>query len=283
MDTITLVSQNKVFGGIQYVYSHLSQVTHCPMRFAVYLPPQVQTGSKLPCLFWLSGLTCTEQNFIIKSGAQRIAAELGIILIAADTSPRNINIVQEQTSYDFGEGAGFYLNAVTEPWLHYYQMDSYITEELYQLVLKNFSVDQERIGIFGHSMGGLGALNLAFRNPHLYRSVSAFAPIAAPQQSSWGVKAFTGYLGKDKLKWLEYDPISLIATRGWNGPILVDQGTRDEFLMEQLKPELLMDACLKAKIKLNIRMQEGYDHSYFFIATFIEDHIRFHLNEMSVY
>lgn len=282
MDTLTLVSQNKLFGGIQYVYNHLSQVTQCPMRFAVYLPPQVQTGCKLPCLFWLSGLTCTEQNFIIKAGAQRVASELGIILIAADTSPRNINIVQEQTSYDFGEGAGFYLNAVTDPWLHHYKMDSYITEELYQLVLKNFSVDQKRIGIFGHSMGGLGALNLAFRNPHLYRSVSAFSPIATPQQSPWGVKAFTGYLGKDKLKWLEYDPISLIATRGWNGSILVDQGTRDEFLIEQLKPELLMDACFKAKIKLNLRIQEGYDHSYYFIATFIEDHIRFHLNEMSV-
>lgn len=276
MDTIKIIAHNKSFGGTQFVYSHFSTVTECEMRFAVYLPPQSDT-QKLPCLFWLSGLTCTEQNFITKAGAQRIAAELGVILIAPDTSPRLARKPKEQESYDFGEGAGFYVDAVKAPWSRHYRMYSYVTKELYELVLQHFSIDKERIGIFGHSMGGLGALNLALKNPTQYRSVSAFSPICAPLQAPWGIKAFTGYLGEDQTAWHAYDPISLIAEQGWSGSILVDQGTCDEFLTTQLNPELLVDASANAKINLNLRLQEGYDHSYYFIATFIEEHIRFHL------
>ena len=279
MSTLKIISQNKSFGGMQYIYSHLSKITHSEMRFAVYQPPQKDKG-KLPCLFWLSGLTCTEQNFVTKACAQRVAAELGVILIVPDTSPRGVNILKEKESYDIGEGAGFYLDATEEPWSRHYQMDSYITKELHELVLKKFSIDEKRIGIFGHSMGGLGALNLAFRNPHLYKSVSAFSPISSPFQSTLAVKAYTGYLGADKNKWHEYDPISLVKTHGWKGPILVDQGINDEFL-DCLKPTLLIEACAQEQIQLNLRMQEGYDHGYYFIATFIEDHIQFHLAVMS--
>lgn len=279
METIQLVSQNQSFGGTQSVYSHASKITGCKMRFAVYLPPEASTQTKLPCLVWLSGLTCTEQNFITKAGAQRIAAELGVILIAPDTSPRNVNLPHDKDNYDFGEGAGFYVDATTIPWSRHYRMYSYITQELHELVLNNFAVDEHRIGIFGHSMGGLGALTLALNNPKLYKSVSAFAPISAPLQSPWAIKAFQGYLGDDKTKWCQYDPISLITTHGWNGTILIDQGSADDFLIQQLNPELVIEACAKAKVGLNLRMHAGYDHSYYFIATFIEDHIRFHLSE----
>lgn len=281
MNTIQLVSQSQSFGGTQFVYSHCSKVTGCDMRFAVYLPPAALTQTKLPCLVWLSGLTCTEQNFITKASAQRVAAELGVVLIAPDTSPRNVNLPHDKDNYDFGVGAGFYVDALINPWSRHYRMYSYITQELHELILKNFPINEARVGIFGHSMGGLGALNLALNNPKLYQSVSAFAPICAPLQSSWAVKAYTGYLGNDKTNWCPYDPISLISTRGWHGTILVDQGSHDEFLSHQLKPELLVEACTNAKIDLNLRIQENYDHSYYFIATFIEDHIRFHLGVLN--
>ena len=281
MSTLEQVTRSKLFGGTQLVYSHWSKETGCKMRFAVYLPPQAEK-QKSPCLFWLSGLTCSEQNFITKSGAQRVAAELGVILIVPDTSPRHLSLPEESHSYDFGEGAGFYLDAITAPWSRHYRMYSYLSKELYALVLKEFAIDQNRIGIFGHSMGGLGALNLAIRNPDLYQSVSAFSPICAPLESPWGIKAFTRYLGEQKSLWAQYDPIHLIKMYGWQGPILIDQGTADEFLRDQLKPEQLKEACVNAKINLNLRLQDGYDHSYYFIATFIEEHLRFHLEAMTI-
>jgi S-formylglutathione hydrolase len=275
MNTLKIISQNKCFGGMQYVYSHASQATQTEMRFGVFLPPQAIQG-KCPYLVWLSGLTCTEQNFITKAGAQRVAAELGMILIAPDTSPRGLNIPGDKESYDFGEGAGFYVDATEAPWSSHYRMYSYITKELQDLIVANFPVDAKRAGIFGHSMGGFGALVLALKNPEIYKSVSAFAPICAPLSSPWGGKAFTGYLGRDKSQWRAYDPISLIETKGWTGTILVDVGTQDEFLEKQLQPELLQAACNNASVKLNLRMQAGYDHSYYFISSFMEDHLRFH-------
>ena len=193
-----------------------------------------------------------------------------------------MSLPEESHSYDFGEGAGFYLDAITAPWSRHYRMYSYLSKELYALVLKEFAIDQNRIGIFGHSMGGLGALNLAIRNPDLYQSVSAFSPICAPLESPWGIKAFTRYLGEQKSLWAQYDPIHLIKMYGWQGPILIDQGTADEFLRDQLKPEQLKEACVNAKINLNLRLQDGYDHSYYFIATFIEEHLRFHLEAMTI-
>jgi S-formylglutathione hydrolase len=279
MNTIKTISQTKCFDGTQVVYSHPSTITQCEMRFGVYLPPTTAPAKKLPCLFWLSGLTCTEQNFLTKAGAQRIAAELGVILIAPDTSPRGVSLPGDQLSYDFGIGAGFYVDATESPWSTHYRMYSYITSELYDLVLKQFPVDPARIAIAGHSMGGLGALVAALRNPDRYQSVSAFAPIAAPQQSPWGQKAFAGYLGADKSTWQAYDPAALIKAQGWAGTILIDQGTQDEFLKNELHPELFAAACKEAGVTLHLRMQAGYDHSYYFISTFIEDHLRFHFGE----
>jgi S-formylglutathione hydrolase len=280
--TLKLVSQNKCFDGLQQIYSHQSNVINSVMRFGIYLPPQVVSeNKKVPVLYWLSGLTCTEENFITKAGAQRIAAELGLIIVSPDTSPRNLSIPGDKDSYDFGEGAGFYLDATEAPWAAHYQMYSYVSRELFDLVAANFSVSSA--GIFGHSMGGHGALTLALKNPQQYKTVSAFAPICAPMQSHWGQKAFQGYLGNDKKKWEMYDACKLIEKLGWNGPpILIDQGEADKFLKEQeLRPELLQEACLKAKIKLDFRLREGYDHSYYFILTFIEEHLRFHADFLS--
>lgn len=274
--TLTTVSQNKCFGGVQSVYSHASHATGCVMRFGVFLPPQAETR-RVPVLYWLSGLTCTEENFIIKAGAQRVAAELGLAIVMPDTSPRGLNITGEGESYDFGSGAGFYVDATQAPWSQGYRMYSYITQELSELVASAFPVDPARVGIFGHSMGGHGALTIALNNPDYYKSVSAFAPICSPLRCPWGEKALTGYLGTDRASWREYDATSLIEDRGWNGPtLLVDQGTKDQFLESQLKPELLKETCGQSGVSLNLRMQEGYDHSYFFIASFIEDHLRFH-------
>ena len=274
--TLTTVSQNKCFGGVQSVYSHASHATGCVMRFGVFLPPQAETR-RVPVLYWLSGLTCTEENFIIKAGAQRVAAELGLAIVMPDTSPRGLNITGEGESYDFGSGAGFYVDATQAPWSQGYRMYSYITQELSELVASAFPVDPARVGIFGHSMGGHGALTIALNNPDYYKSVSAFAPICSPSRCPWGEKALTGYLGTDRASWREYDATSLIEDRGWNGPtLLVDQGTKDQFLESQLKPELLKETCGQSGVSLNLRMQEGYDHSYFFIASFIEDHLRFH-------
>jgi len=274
--TVTAVSQNKSFGGVQGTYTHDSTETHCAMRFGAFLPPQAQEGT-VPVLYWLSGLTCTEENFIVKAGAQRVAAELGVAIVVPDTSPRGLKLPGEATSYDFGVGAGFYVDATEPPWATNYRMYSYVSEELPRIAAANFPIDPSRAGIFGHSMGGHGALTIALKNPGAYKSVSAFAPICSPMRCPWGEKALTGYLGADRAQWRAYDATALIEDLGWSGPpLLVDQGTKDAFLDEQLKPGLLQQACTQRNIPLDLRMRDGYDHSYFFIATFIEDHLRFH-------
>jgi S-formylglutathione hydrolase len=250
------------------------------MRFGVFLPPQAE-AQRVPVLYWLSGLTCTEENFIVKAGAQRVAAELGLALVVPDTSPRGLKIPGESESYDFGLGAGFYVDATQAPWSRGYRMYSYVTKELPQLVAAEFSVDAARAGILGHSMGGHGALTVALKNQDYYKSVSAFAPISSPMRCPWGEKALTGYLGSDRARWREYDATALIEERGWRGPaLLVDQGRADPFLETQLKPGLLEEACRRAGVPLTLRLQAGYDHSYFFIATFIEEHLRFHARNL---
>lgn len=281
---ITTVTQNKCFDGMQGVYSHTSTETGCTMRFGVFMPPLANSGSALvPVLFWLSGLTCTEENFIVKAGAQRIAAQLGIAIVTPDTSPRGLDLPGIADSYDFGNGAGFYVDATQAPWSQNFRMYSYITRELPALIAANFPVDPARVGIFGHSMGGHGALVLALRHPQVYKSVSAFAPISSPMRCPWGEKALAGYLGPDRAAWREYDASALIKSRGWEGPsLLVDQGTKDQFLETQLKPELLKEACEQAGVTLDLRLQTDYDHSYFFIASFIEDHLRFHARNLSL-
>jgi S-formylglutathione hydrolase len=277
---ISAVSRSKCFGGVQGVYSHASRETGCTMRFGVFLPPQAQ-GERVPFLYWLSGLTCTEENFIVKAGAQRVAAELGLALVVPDTSPRGVRIAGDDQSYDFGLGAGFYVDATREPWARNYRMYSYITQELPGLVAAEFALDPARAGIFGHSMGGHGAITIALKNPGAYKSVSAFAPISSPMRAPWGEKALTGYLGAERAAWREYDATALLEDRGWRGPpLLVDQGTADQFLETQLKPQLLAEACRRAGVPLELRLQEGYDHSYYFIATFIEDHLRFHARKL---
>lgn len=279
-DPMRLISKNKCFGGMQFVYAHVSQITNCTMRFGLFLPEQAH-HLKVPTLYWLSGLTCTEENFIIKAGAQRVAAKLGLAMITPDTSPRELNIQGEKDSYDLGVGAGFYVDAIQSPWDQGYRMYSYITKELPALVHEHFAVDSHRVGILGHSMGGHGALTIALKNPDYFKSVSAFAPISSAIRSPWGEKALQAYLGPNRKTWADYDAVELISSRGWAGPeILVDQGTQDIFLQDQLKPDLLRDACDKAGIKLKLRMQEGYDHSYFFIMTFIEDHLTFHARHL---
>ena len=274
------LSQNRSFGGVQYVYAHAAETTGCDMRFGAFLPPQA-TSRAVPVLYWLSGLTCTEENFIVKAGAQRIASELGLAIVVPDTSPRGLGIPGEAESYDFGLGAGFYVDATEAPWSRGYRMYSYVTKELRALVEEHFPVDAGRAGIFGHSMGGHGALTIALRDPDRYRTVSAFAPIASPMHSPWGEKAFTGYLGADRDRWRDYDATALLDARGWPGPpLFVDQGTDDPVLERQLKPELLKAACERAGVELELRMQRGYDHSYYFVATFIEDHLRFHASRL---
>jgi S-formylglutathione hydrolase len=278
--TIKAVTQNLCFGGVQGVYTHASQETRCAMRFGAFLPPQAKSG-RVPVLYWLSGLTCTEENFIVKAGAQRVASELGLAIVVPDTSPRGLGFPGEGDSYDFGLGAGFYVDAVTAPWSMGYRMYSYVTQELPAEVAAAFPVDPDRVGIFGHSMGGHGALTIALKNPRQFRSVSAFAPIASPMRCPWGEKALMGYLGADRTRWREYDATALIEDRGWPGPpIVVDQGADDQFLASQLKPELLEDASRRAGVSLDLRLREGYDHSYFFIASFIEDHLRIHAGSL---
>jgi S-formylglutathione hydrolase len=275
-----LIEEHFCFGGVQRVYAHQSAATQCRMRFGLFLPPQAQQQN-VPVLYWLSGLTCTEQNFITKAGAQRVAAELGLALIVPDTSPRGVALPGDNDSYDFGLGAGFYVDATQMPWAKHYRMATYIQDELPSLLASLASLDTQACGIFGHSMGGHGALTLALKNPQQYRSVSAFAPICAPSQCTWGQKALTGYLGTDKQLWHEYDACELIRSRGWaHQDILVDQGSADNFLHEQLKPELLQAACAQAGVKLNLRLQQGYDHSYYFIASFIDEHLRFHASRL---
>jgi S-formylglutathione hydrolase len=278
--TLTTVSQNQCFGGVQGVYSHASPETGCTMRFGLFLPPQAKDGL-VPVLYWLSGLTCTEENFIVKAGAQRVAAELGLAIVAPDTSPRGDDVPDDAASYDFGKGAGFYVDATQEQWRKHYRMYSYLTEELPWLVAANFAVDPARAGIFGHSMGGHGALVCALRNPRQYRSLTAFAPIAAPMQCPWGRKAFTGYFGADESRWLDWDASVLVATRPFHSPILLDQGTADQFLAEQLNPEVFADACRRSGQAFELRMHAGYDHGYWFIQTFMEDHLRWHARQLA--
>ncbi len=260
---------------MQGVYRHESKVTGCPMEFAAFTPPQAEQG-RVPVLVYLSGLTCTWENVTVKAGAQRFAASEGMLFVAPDTSPRGFDFPGEHESYDFGSGAGFYVDATEPPWARNYRMYSYVTEELPALIAANFPADGERWGITGHSMGGHGALVVALRNPQRYRSLSAFSPIVAPSRCPWGEKAFRGYLGPDRAAWAEYDATELIAKRGWHSEILIDQGSADEFLDEQLKPEVFRKACADAGAKLTLRLHEGYDHSYYFIATFIEDHFAHH-------
>jgi S-formylglutathione hydrolase len=279
--TLVTVSENRSFEGMQGVYSHESIATGCRMRFGVFMPPQAARGP-VPVLYWLSGLTCTEENFITKAAAQRVAAELGLAIVTPDTSPRGLDLPGIADSYDFGSGAGFYVDATQTPWAQNFQMDAYVTRELPRVVAANFPVDVQRTGIFGHSMGGHGALVLALRNPEQYRAVSAFAPIASPMHCPWGERALGGYLGADRATWADYDACALVEARGWNGPpLLVDQGAADPFLQTQLKPELLQQACARSGVALDLRLRAGYDHSYFFIASFIESHLRFHAQHLT--
>jgi S-formylglutathione hydrolase len=261
------------FNGWQDVYQHPSQTLGCAMNFAIYLPPQAKT-EKLPVLYWLSGLTCTEQNFITKSGAQRYAAEHGVIIVAPDTSPRGDEVAND-AAYDLGQGAGFYLNATQTPWAAHYRMYDYVVEELPALIEANFPATDAR-AISGHSMGGHGALSIALKNPGRYRSVSAFSPIVAPSQVPWGEKAFTTYLGNDREIWKAWDTVELIASVQEKLPLLVEQGQADEFLANQLKPHLLQAACARANHPLQLNLRAGYDHSYYFIASFIGEHIAYH-------
>lgn len=270
-----LKSKNKLHGGELSFLQHHSDCNQSLMSFAVYLPPQAQT-QKVPVLYFLSGLTCTEENFMIKSGAQRFAAEHGLALVTMDTSPRNVGINGEDDSYDFGSGAGFYLNATAEPWAKHYNMYDYVTKELPELIQQNFPVVAGKCSIFGHSMGGHGALTIALKNPDKYCSVSAFSPIVAPTQNPWGTKAFTGYLGENADQWRQYDTVELIKSTDHKMPLFIDQGADDEFLTEYLQPQRLQAACEQHNHPLNLRMQPGYDHSYYFISSFIEDHIAYH-------
>ena len=269
------VSSTASFSGTQSVHRHDSKSCHCTMQFAVFTPAG---EGPFPVLYWLSGLTCTEDNFITKAGAQRVAAELGIVIVAPDTSPRGEEVPDDpDKAYDFGLGAGFYVNATQEPWAASYQMESYIRDELPTLINANFSVDSERAGIFGHSMGGHGALTLHLKNQNLFKTCSAFAPIVGPSQVPWGRKALTGYLGPDEKTWAPYDAVRLLEDHGASGAhILVDQGADDSFLTEQLQPARLQDAAEKVKQALTLRLQPGYDHSYYFVASFMEDHLRWH-------
>ncbi len=279
--TLDVISQNRSFGGTQTVYRHQSSETGTPMRFAAYVPPQAEHG-KLPVFWFLSGLTCTEENFTVKAGAQRVAAELGLILVAPDTSPRGEGVPGDPAgSYDFGLGAGFYVDATAAPYATNYRMRSYIETELPALVGANLPADMDRQSISGHSMGGHGAITIALRNPGRFRAVSAFAPIASPINCPWGQKALSGYLGSDQSAWRAYDTTALIEDGHRIPALLVDQGAADNFIVNQLKPELLEAACARAGIKLELRRQEGYDHSYYFIASFIEDHLRYHAKALA--
>ncbi len=269
------VSVAKAHGGTQGIYRHPSRETGTEMVFSVYLPPQAQSGARLPVVWYLSGLTCTHANVTEKGEYRRACAELGLIFVAPDTSPRGDD-VPDGEGYDFGKGAGFYLDATEEPFARNYRMYSYLKNELPELIERHFPADISRQAITGHSMGGHGALTVALRNPHRFRSVSAFAPIVAPSQVPWGEKAFGFYLGKDPSSWRAHDAVALIEDGARVPEILVDQGTSDTFLERELKPELLAEACAKARIDLTLRMQEGYDHSYYFISTFIGDHLRWH-------
>ena len=268
----------KMFAGAQQQFTHHSNSLNCNMRFSIFLPPQASAENKVPVLYWLSGLTCSDENFVQKAGAQRIAAELGIAIVCPDTSPRGDDVADDQNqAYDLGLGAGFYVNATQQPWRDHYQMYDYIVDELPALVEKKFPVSNKK-SISGHSMGGHGALTIALKNPENYQSVSAFSPIANPINCPWGQKAFRAYLGEDKRLWQQYDASELMQNSSTKNqvPALVEQGLADDFLIEQLKPEALINASQISEYPLTINQHQGYDHSYFFIASFIEKHLRFH-------
>ncbi|XPF96443.1 S-formylglutathione hydrolase [Colwellia sp. RE-S-Sl-9] len=272
--TLTKTSETKIFEGKQQQFTHQSSSTNCVMQFAIYLPPQASETNKVPVLYWLSGLTCTDENFVQKAGAQRIAAELGMAIVCPDTSPRGEDVANDE-GYDLGQGAGFYVNATQAPWADHYQMYDYVVNELPGLIEANFPVSQQR-SISGHSMGGHGALTIALKNPSRYSSVSAFSPIVNPINCPWGQKALTAYLGDNVEAWREYDTCELIKKSAQHLPMLVEQGLADNFLVEQLKPENLLAAAKSVNYDLTLNQHEGYDHSYFFIASFIENHLRFH-------
>ena len=279
MRALTLVSEHACYGGVQRFYRHESRETRGPMKFSAYLPPQARS-EKVPVLYFLSGLTCTEETFCIKSHAQQSAAQLGLMLISPDTSPREPRIPGDADHWDFGYSAGFYLDATQAPWSQNYRMYSYVTRELPEVVAAHLPARPGATGVFGHSMGGHGALTLALKNPSLYKSVSAFSPIAAPSQSPWGRKAFSNYLGADKQAWRDYDASELVARKAYPGPILIDQGSADQYLAAELLPEKFAAAAAKSGQQLNLRMQAGYDHGYYFIQTFMADHLRHHAEQL---
>ncbi len=272
------ISSAKCFGGAQAVYVHDSRATGTEMKFSVFAPPaDVHGKGPYPTLYWLSGLTCTEENFIIKSGFQRYAAELGLMVVGPDTSPRGDGVPDDPDgAYDFGLAAGFYCNATEAPWSKHYRMYDYVANELPALVESELATDPVRTGVFGHSMGGHGALTVHLKNPDTFKTCSAFAPIVAPAQVPWGRKAFSNYLGADETAWSDYDATALVKKRPSAAEILIDQGAADVFLEEQLRPELFASAAQEAGQRLTLRMQDGYDHSFYFIATFIEDHLHWH-------
>lgn len=271
-----LLSSVQCFGGLQNQYEHVSEALNCTMQFSVYLPPQTQAGQKVPVAYWLSGLTCTDQNFATKAGAQRVAAELGIAVVMPDTSPRGDGVPDDQDkAYDFGLGAGFYVDATEVPWSSHYKMYSYIVDELPALIEEGLPVSKCK-SVFGHSMGGHGALTIALNNPALYVAVSAFSPIVSPMQCPWGQKALALYLGNNPEAWQRHDTVALIRSGAQQLPTLIDQGLADNFLASQLKTELLEAALKETGYQAEVRYQAGYDHSYYFIASFIEDHLRFH-------
>lgn len=280
--SLEILASQKSFGGWHKRIRHRSQALACDMVFAVYLPPQAERPSaRLPVLYWLSGLTCSDENFMQKAGAQRLAAELGLVIVAPDTSPRGSEVPGDPDgAWDFGHGAGFYLDATQAPWSRHYRMHDYVVGELPALVEAHFPASARR-GISGHSMGGHGALVCALRNPGRYRSVSAFAPICNPMQCPWGEKAFSRYLGTDRAQWRQWDACALLAQAGERLPLLVDQGEADGFLAEQLRPDALRTAAAAAGHPLTLRLQPGYDHSYYFIASFIDDHLRHHARALA--
>jgi S-formylglutathione hydrolase len=282
MADLTTLSEHRCFDGTVSFHEHRSETCDAPMRFAVYVPPQAAEGP-VPALYYLAGLTSTEANFIEKGGAQKYAAEHGLMLVAPDTSPRGLDLPGEDDAYDFGSGAGFYIDATAEPWAKHYRTYSYVTRELPGIVEANFPAREGVRGIFGHSMGGHGALTIALKYPDLYRSVSAFAPISAPTQVPWGQKAFSGYLGDDEEAWREHDATELVRRQPSpdGRTILVDQGTADQFLEEQLRPEIFEKACEEAGQPLDFRWREGYDHGYYFISTFMKDHLRHHAEALA--
>ena len=277
------IDAHKSFGGQQLRFRHRSKVLNCDMTFSIYLPPQAEQGP-VPALYWLSGLTCTDENFVIKAGAQQYAAQYGVAIIAPDTSPRGEGVPDDpEGAYDIGLGAGFYVNATQSPWNQHYHMYDYVVTELPELINGEFPIDGTRTSIFGHSMGGHGALTIALKNPNKYKSVSAFSPICSPINCPWGQKAFNQYLGDDQEVWKQYDTVELVkqSPSTQHLPVLIDQGDRDDFLKDQLKPELLKTACYIENYPMTIRMQPGYDHSYHFISSFIGEHIKFHAHMCS--